>query len=176
MEAKEKADKLYWKFVKIIDPHFGVAIRKDVKQRAIQCAIICVDELINDSEKTLAVIGQINMEGFNRINTVSAIVFWKEVKIELEKMNIPKDVLIIGADEMIRKFCEASALNYETVKKHINDIHEEVRLASLKNDMSNSLESFKELESLASKCQNILPNIKEKSRGVIPPNFYKKYR
>ncbi|STC97724.1 Uncharacterised protein [Elizabethkingia anophelis] len=46
----------------------------------------CVDEIINDSEKTLAVINQINMDGFNRINTVSAIVFWKEVKTELEKM------------------------------------------------------------------------------------------
>ncbi len=86
MEAKDKAEKLYWKFVKIIDPHWGILIRKDVKQKAIQCAMICVDEIINDSEKTLAIINQINMEGFNRINTVSAIVFWKEVKSELEKM------------------------------------------------------------------------------------------
>ncbi|OPB96854.1 hypothetical protein BAS10_07335 [Elizabethkingia meningoseptica] len=88
-------------------------------------------------------------------------------------MNIPKDVLIIGTDEMIRKFCEASALNYETVKKHIDKLHEAIRLASLKNDIPNSL---KDLEDLAAKCQNILPKIKEKPRGVIPPNFYKKYR
>ncbi|MCT4135033.1 hypothetical protein HZP67_09875 [Elizabethkingia anophelis] len=71
MEAKEKAEKLYWKFVKIIDPHFGVAIRKDVKQRAIQCAMTCVGEFITDS----------SYDG--RLESAQ---YWISVHQELEKM------------------------------------------------------------------------------------------
>lgn len=79
MTSKEKADKLYWKSVKIIDPHFGVAIRKDVKQRAIQCAIASADEALRAVEKYVRDTDELqNMENEFR--------FWNEVKQELEKM------------------------------------------------------------------------------------------
>ena len=46
MTPKEKAEKLYWKFVKIIDPAFGIYIKKDAHKKAKQCALIAVDEMI----------------------------------------------------------------------------------------------------------------------------------
>ncbi|HFI4796500.1 TPA: hypothetical protein ACGQK4_002219 [Elizabethkingia anophelis] len=79
MTSKEKADKLYWKFVKIIDPHWGILIRKYVKQRAIQCAIASANESLRAVEKYGRDTDELqNMENEFR--------FWNEVKQELEKM------------------------------------------------------------------------------------------
>ncbi|MCL1656791.1 hypothetical protein M2T79_09285 [Elizabethkingia miricola] len=79
MTPKEKADKLYWKFVKIIDPHWGIFIRKDVKLKSIQCAIISAEESLRAVEKY----GRDNDELQNMENEFR---FWNEVKQELEKM------------------------------------------------------------------------------------------
>lgn len=76
MKAKEKADKLYWKFLKKIDPHFGILIRKEVKQQAMQCAIISVEEII----LTLS-LSPLRVDHARQTKS-----FWLEVKQELEKM------------------------------------------------------------------------------------------
>ncbi|MCT4151345.1 hypothetical protein HZP59_08880 [Elizabethkingia anophelis] len=79
MTPKEKADKLYWKLVKIIDPHWGILIRKDVKQKAIQCAIVSAEESLRAVKKYGRDTDELqNMENEFR--------FWNEVKQELLNM------------------------------------------------------------------------------------------
>ncbi|MDV3882931.1 hypothetical protein CMU04_06320 [Elizabethkingia anophelis] len=79
MTPKDKAEKLYWTFVKIIHPNFGILIRKDVKQKAILCAIFCVEESLRAVEKYGRDTDELqNMENEFR--------FWDEVHQELLKM------------------------------------------------------------------------------------------
>lgn len=66
--------------MKIIDPNFGIIIRKDVKQKAILCALESADESLRAVEKY----GRDNDELQNMENEFR---FWNDVKQELLNMN-----------------------------------------------------------------------------------------
>ncbi|MCT4190247.1 hypothetical protein HZP50_07045 [Elizabethkingia anophelis] len=80
MEAKDKAEKLYWKYLKLLWPSAGqyMPIRKDKKILAIQCAMVCVEEIILTLSLSPA-----------RVDSVKQTVsYWKDIKQELEKMKV----------------------------------------------------------------------------------------
>lgn len=83
MTPKEKAKELMCKFTKIIPPSSYVAYEEGVQinfdlENAKQCALIAVDEIISELEDIM------NFTG-NKLS-LKLIKYWKEVKIEIEKL------------------------------------------------------------------------------------------
>ena len=66
--SKEKAQELYWKFSLYTDSEFNEFHHKYTKE----CALIVVDEIINN-------------DGFTQFDDCLTE-YWKEVKLEIEKL------------------------------------------------------------------------------------------
>ncbi|MDV3555227.1 hypothetical protein CMU75_08990 [Elizabethkingia anophelis] len=79
---------------------------------------------------------------------------------------IPDNIIVIGSGD-IEKFCQAYNLNYEEMRQAIEQFG--VRSGAEK-------ENINLITAAAQQIDNEMQYVKEKPRGVIPPNFYKKRR
>jgi len=75
MTPKEKAKELVDEFEKILYPNKFATDEKYVK--CVECALICVDEIINSHIKT---------EGLVNMIPIDISGYWQEVKNEIEKL------------------------------------------------------------------------------------------
>ncbi|WP_087138684.1 hypothetical protein [Elizabethkingia meningoseptica] len=93
MKPTEKAKNLVDHFLPRVYCYMGSGMLTNTyddevaNDNAIKCALICVGELISDLEKSLDIVCQFNTNEDTRINWPSSIIFWKEVRNELEKMD-----------------------------------------------------------------------------------------
>jgi len=79
---------------------------------------------------------------------------------------IPDNIIVIGSGD-IEKFCQVNNLNYEEMRQAIEQFG--VRSGAEK-------ENINLMAAAAQQIDNEMQYVKEKPRGVIPPNFYKKRR
>ena len=93
MTAKEKADELFWKYRPIIaGKQFvtGLVLMSEAKELTKQCALIVVDEIINDWINKLKKLKDETIEIKHSLDEMMelshSIKYWNEVKQEIEKL------------------------------------------------------------------------------------------
>jgi len=79
MTPKQKAKELYDKFFNKID-HFDA--HWDIEKQAKQCALICVDEIIEEYDLKITVI----CYDYDRETWEEELEFWQEVKQEITNL------------------------------------------------------------------------------------------
>jgi hypothetical protein len=89
MTPKEKAIEIFNKFLKfqVLTIGFDNDINSEFtrRQRAKQCALICVDEILNNSQRNGKDIWRLPFYSDNEI-LLSDANYWNEVKTEIEKL------------------------------------------------------------------------------------------
>ncbi len=77
---------------------------------------------------------------------------------------MPDNVMIIGSGDL-QKFCQIYNLNYEEMRQAIE-------LFGVRSGAKE--ENIKLIAAAAKQVANEMQFVRQKPRGVIPPNFYKK--
>jgi hypothetical protein len=79
MTPKEKAEELYQKFLR-----YAPAEEEFEHVHTIQCALIAVDEILNDLKESLEIAGDFHPHAKGII--AGSLLAWQKVKIEIEKL------------------------------------------------------------------------------------------